>query len=84
MTVSSSVFTIAILSADRLLAIRRPMSFRIYRAGRHAWIIVAVVWIASLVVASPLLDVRRLDVVELPAIGDLALDPLTYCHEVDL
>jgi hypothetical protein len=79
LTVSSSVFTIAILSADRLLAIRRPMSFRIYRAGRHAWVIVAVVWIASVAVASPLLDVRQLDVVTLPPI-----DPLVFCHEVDI
>jgi hypothetical protein len=81
LTVSSSVFTIAILSADRLLAIRRPMSFRIYRAGRHAWVIVAVVWIASIAVASPLLNVRQLDVVTLPL---PSIEPLVFCHEVKI
>jgi len=77
LTVSSSVFTIAILSADRLLAIRQPMNFRIYRAGRHAWVIVAIVWIASVAVTSPLLIVRQLDVINLPSI-----EPVVFCIEV--
>jgi len=76
--VSSSVLTIAVLSADRLLAVRRPLSFRVYRASRHAWIIVAGVWATSLAVAAPLLGVRRLRIVDL---GFGTQNKLTFCHE---
>ena len=36
-SVSSSVLTIAVLSADRLLAVRRPLSMAVYRASRYTW-----------------------------------------------
>jgi len=77
--VSSSVLTIAVLSADRLLAVRRPLSFRVYRASRHAWIIVAGVWTTSLAVAAPLLDVRQLHVIDL---GFGTHSKFSFCHEV--
>ena len=75
---SSSVLTIAVLSADRLLAVRRPLSLSVYRASRYTWIIVAGVWTASLAVAAPLLDVRRLRVVNL---GFGPHETFTFCHE---
>jgi len=76
--VSSSALTIAVLSADRLLAVRRPLSFRVYRASRHAGVIVAGVWTASLAVASPLLHVRRLHTVKL---GFGPQNTFNFCHE---
>jgi len=76
--VSSSVLSIAVLSADRLLAVRRPLSFRVYRASRHAWIIVAGVWLASLALAAPLLSVRRLHTVDL---GFGPQNVFSFCHE---
>jgi len=79
--VSSSVLTIAVLSADRLLAVRRPLSFSVYRASRHAWIIVACVWMASLAVAAPLLDVRRLQVIDL---GFGTQSKFSFCHEANI
>jgi len=78
--VSSSVLTIAVLSTDRLLAVRRPLSFSVYRASRHAWIIVAGVWAASLAVAAPLLHVRRLDTVNL---GFGTQSKFSFCHEAN-
>jgi len=78
--VSSSVLTIAVLSADRLLAVRRPLSFRVYRASRHAWLIVAGVWAASLAVATPLLHVLRLRTVDL---GFGTQSQFSFCHEAN-
>jgi len=77
--VSSSVLTIAVLSADRLLAVRRPLSLSVYRASRYTWLIVAGVWTTSLAVAAPLLDVRRLHVVDL---GFGPHNTFTLCLEV--
>ena len=76
--VSSSVLTIAVLSADRLLAVRRPLSLAVYRASRHTWLIVAGVWLASLAIAAPLLDVRRLNTVSL---GFGTHNTFSFCHE---
>jgi len=78
--VSSSVLTIAVLSADRLLAVRRPLSFSVYRASRHAWIIVAGVWAASFAVSAPLLGVRRLRTVDL---GFGTQNKFDFCHEAN-
>jgi len=79
--VSSSVLSIAVLSADRLLAVRRPLSFRIYRASRHAWIIVAAVWLTSLALAAPLLHVRRIRSVDLGFGGPQNV--FDFCHEAN-
>jgi len=77
--VSSSVLTIAVLSADRLLAVRRPLSLRVYRASRHAWLIVAGVWMTSLAIAAPLLDVLQLRVIDL---GIGTHSKFSFCYEV--
>ena len=46
-SVASSVFTIMMLSLDRYLAIRHPMTFRAFSAGRYSWLIVLGIWILS-------------------------------------
>ncbi len=46
-SVASSVFTISMLSLDRYLAIRHPMTFRAFSAGKHAFKIVLAIWILS-------------------------------------
>ena len=65
------------LSVDRFLAIRHPMTFRAFSAGRHAWTVAITVWIVSFCIMVPLLLVRQLDIVDL-----LPTEPLYFCNEV--
>ena len=63
--VASSVFTIMILSVDRYLAIRHPMTFRIICASQHAWKIITSIWILSFLIMIPMILVRKLELLDL-------------------
>ena len=73
---AASVFTIMMLSVDRYLAIRHPMTFRTYSNGRHALRFVVGVWLLSFAIMVPLIIVLRVDTISLPA-----ADPLHFCKE---
>lgn len=76
MTVAASIFTIATLSVDRLLAIRHPIIFRRVSNTRVATKFIIIIWIVSLVIMIPLLVVRKVDSHFL-----LLKEPIHYCHE---
>lgn len=76
-SVASSVFTIMLISIDRYLAIRHPMTFRAFSARRHAVKIIVIIWAISLSVMVPLLLVRRVDTFEL-----VPMEKLHFCIEV--
>ncbi|KAL5021023.1 hypothetical protein ScPMuIL_000178, partial [Solemya velum] len=74
-TVAASVFTIAILSVDRFLAIKHPMLFRRISTPTTAAKLITLVWILSIGIMTPLLVMRKIDVFQF--LGKR----LTFCHE---
>ncbi|XP_046374245.1 QRFP-like peptide receptor [Haliotis rufescens] len=60
-TVCASVFTITVLSLDRLLAIRHPMIFKRISNCKMAAKMISIIWVISFGVMSPLLVYRKTD-----------------------
>ena len=77
MSVAASVFTIALLSIDRFLAIKHPMVFRRVSTNGIAIKLIIAVWIVSLCLMSPLLVVRKISVIDL-----IPSDPVYFCGEI--
>ncbi|XP_033737443.1 neuropeptide FF receptor 2-like [Pecten maximus] len=76
-TVAASIYTIAVLSIDRFLAIRHPMIFRRVSNTRSAVKLITVIWGLSIAIMCPLLFMRRVDVVSV-----IPGEPLYLCNEV--
>ena len=76
-SVASSVFTIMVLSLDRFLAIRHPMTFRTFCHGKHTIKIVAIIWMISIGIMIPLIMVREIDKFDL-----IPAEPIHFCNEV--
>ncbi|XP_068082551.1 galanin receptor 2b-like [Anabrus simplex] len=74
-SVGASVFTITAMSIDRCLAIRHPMAFRKIFSRTTTLIVIALLWIVSIVIFLPLLWVRTLEVVEFQGYE------YPYCYE---
>ncbi|ESP05281.1 hypothetical protein LOTGIDRAFT_102897, partial [Lottia gigantea] len=75
-TVVASIFTIAVLSLDRLLAIRHPMIFKRVANYKMAARIISVIWILSCSVMAPLLVYRKTQTLPLSP-----NESLHFCHE---
>ncbi|XP_021353917.1 gastrin/cholecystokinin type B receptor-like [Mizuhopecten yessoensis] len=76
-TVAASIYTIAVLSVDRFLAIRHPMIFRRVSNTRSAVKLITAIWVLSVAIMCPLLFMRRVDVVSV-----IPGEPLYLCNEV--
>lgn len=74
-TVAASIFTIATLSVDRLLAIRHPIIFRRVSNTRVATKFIIIIWIVSLVIMIPLFIARKVDS------HILLKETIHFCHE---
>ncbi|KAK2157161.1 hypothetical protein LSH36_196g00008 [Paralvinella palmiformis] len=77
-SVSASVFTLMVLSVDRFLAIRHPMTFRSFSASRYAVSILTCLWILATGTMVPLMLVRRIQTVSLAH----HVEPLHFCTEI--
>lgn len=77
MTVAASIYTIAVMSVDRFLAIRHPMIFRRVSSTGYAVKLITAIWFLSVAIMSPLLFMRRVDVVSV-----IPGEPLYLCNEV--
>lgn len=75
-TVAASVFTIALLSVDRYLAIRHPMLFRRLSTNAVAFRLILIVWLCSIGLMIPLLIVRGTSVIDL-----IPSEPMYFCGE---
>ncbi|XP_046544813.1 galanin receptor 2a-like [Haliotis rubra] len=75
-TVCASVFTIAVLSLDRLLAIRHPMIFKRISNCKMAAKMISIIWVISFGVMSPLLVYRKTDREEI-----IPGQTFHFCHE---
>ncbi|XP_050401097.1 galanin receptor 2b [Patella vulgata] len=75
-TVCASIFTIAVLSLDRLLAIRHPMIFKRVANYKIAAKMILVIWILSCGIMAPLIVFRKTQT--LPISPN---ESLYFCHE---
>ncbi|XP_045158873.1 QRFP-like peptide receptor isoform X2 [Mercenaria mercenaria] len=75
-TVAASVFTIALLSIDRYLAIRHPMLFRRLSTNAVAIKLILIVWLLSIALMVPLLIVREISVMDI-----IPTEPVYFCGE---
>ncbi|GAB1599445.1 trissin receptor-like [Argonauta hians] len=74
--VVASIFTLSILSLDRLLAIKYPMIFRRLCTTRIAIRLTIFIWLSSVCIMSPMLYVKRLTSFPMPE------KTLYFCHEI--
>ena len=77
MTVSASIYTITVLAIDRLLAIKQPIMYRRVSNTQTALKLIIVIWIVSMAIMSPLLVMKKVDVITL-----IPGEPLYLCNEV--
>ena len=77
-SVSASVFTLMVLSVDRFLAIRHPMTFRSYSTSRYAICILTCLWILATSIMIPLVLVRQIHTIQLTH----HVEPLHVCTEI--
>lgn len=75
-TVAASVFTIALLSIDRYLAIRHPMLFRRLSTNAVALKLILTVWLLSIALMVPLFIVREISVMDI-----IPTEPVYFCGE---
>ncbi|XP_060596397.1 QRFP-like peptide receptor isoform X1 [Ruditapes philippinarum] len=75
-TVAASVFTIALLSIDRYLAIRHPMLFRRLSTNAVAIKLILIVWLLSIALMVPLIIVREISVMDI-----IPTEPVYFCGE---
>ncbi|XP_014771366.1 QRFP-like peptide receptor [Octopus bimaculoides] len=76
LAVVASIFTISILSLDRLLAIKYPMIFRRLCTTRIAVRLTIFIWLSSVCIMSPMLHVKKLTSFPIPN------KTLYFCHEI--
>ncbi|XP_014677559.1 PREDICTED: pyroglutamylated RFamide peptide receptor-like [Priapulus caudatus] len=75
-SICASVFTLTVMAFDRYVAIRHPMTVRKYITTRLIGRFIAVIWISSVVLASPLLVVQRIQTHELLSVS------IDFCYEM--
>lgn len=73
---AASVFTIALLSVDRYLAIRHPMLFRRLSTNAVAIKLIFIVWLLSIALMVPLFVVREISVMDI-----IPTEPVYFCGE---
>ncbi|XP_074640337.1 QRFP-like peptide receptor [Tubulanus polymorphus] len=78
-SVSASVTTLCVMSLERLLAIRHPMTFRRVSKSKYAKIAIVILWLISLAIMLPLMLVRQTETT--PAITELYSEPIDFCTE---
>ncbi|XP_017781474.1 PREDICTED: neuropeptide FF receptor 1-like isoform X2 [Nicrophorus vespilloides] len=76
--VACSVFTITMMAVDRYLAITRPFGFTHWLTKRSTKIVIAVIWIFSVVIFSPLLLVSKMKIEMIPVAQNITMK---FCIE---
>uniref|UniRef100_T1J459 G-protein coupled receptors family 1 profile domain-containing protein n=1 Tax=Strigamia maritima TaxID=126957 RepID=T1J459_STRMM len=78
-SVSVSVWTLTLISLERYFAICQPLRSRSWQTLSHSYKMIAVVWVSSLILMSPILLLSKLKPLQTPG-NLLAEQPGAYIY----